>query len=192
MSQPGLSTPQPLPTQEPRSRSFQLAITFLLGIGTALAGVRLYQGRLTRPLESQPAALRLDLNSATPQQLLQLPRVGPAMAERIVDARPFADLDDVRRVSGIGQATLDKIKPHVAVNGGTVTYSAKPVANHPINVNSATVAELQTLPGIGPKMAQRIISEREKRAFASIEELRRVSGIGPKTLEKLRPYVEVD
>lgn len=187
----------PPPTQSPvnqegSARSLQLAIAFLLGIATALAGVRLYQGRLTRPLDSNPTAYRLDLNSATPQQLMQLPRVGPAMAERIVDARPINDTDDLRRVSGMGPATLDKIKPHATANGGTVTYSAKPVAAHPINVNTATIAELQTLPGIGLKMAQRIIGEREKRPFASIEELRRVSGIGPKTLEKLRPHIEVN
>jgi comEA protein len=61
-----------------------------------------------------------------------------------------------------------------------------------INVNQATAAELQRLPGIGPKRAQQIVEERQKRPFASIEELRRVSGIGPKTMERLRPYVTVD
>jgi len=192
MTPPGQSAPLPPRDQEPRSRSLNLAIAFLLGIATALAGVRLYQGRLTRPLDSNPTAYRLDLNSATPQQLMQLPRVGPAMAERIVDSRPINDTDDLRRVSGMGPATLDKIKPHVVANGGTVTYSAKSVATHPINVNMAMIDELRTLPGIGPKLAQRIIDERQKRPFATVEELRRVSGIGPKTLEKLRPHIEVD
>ena len=49
------------------------------------------------------------------------------------------------------------------------------------------IESFEKLPGIGPKMAQRIIDERSKKPFASVEELRRVSGIGPKTLEKLRP-----
>ena len=53
----------------------------------------------------------------------------------------------------------------------------------------ATADELQKLPGVGPKMAQRIIDERSKAPFKTIEELRRVSGIGPKTLERLRPFV---
>src|SRR5207247_2271571 len=60
-----------------------------------------------------------------------------------------------------------------------------------IDINRATVAELQKLPGIGPKMSQRIADEREKRPFASVDELRRVSGIGPKTLDKLKPLVTV-
>jgi competence ComEA-like helix-hairpin-helix protein len=60
-----------------------------------------------------------------------------------------------------------------------------------INVNTATVEELQRLPGIGPVMAQRINLERSKGRFLRIEDLRRVSGIGIKTLEKLRPHVTV-
>jgi competence protein ComEA len=66
---------------------------------------------------------------------------------------------------------------------------ASPVS--PIDINQATVAELQRLPGIGPKMSQRIVEEREKRPFRSVDELRRVSGIGVKTLERLRPFVTV-
>jgi competence protein ComEA len=62
----------------------------------------------------------------------------------------------------------------------------------PIDINQAPAAELQRLPGVGPKRAQLIIEERQKRPFASIEELRRVSGIGPKTLERLRPYIAVE
>jgi competence protein ComEA len=62
----------------------------------------------------------------------------------------------------------------------------------PIDLNQATETELQRLPGIGPRRAQLIIGEREKRPFASLDELRRVPGIGPKTLEKLRPYITVE
>jgi competence protein ComEA len=58
-----------------------------------------------------------------------------------------------------------------------------------IDVNRAPANELQRLPGIGPKMAQRIIDERTKAPFKSVDDLRRVSGIGAKTLEKLRPHV---
>jgi competence ComEA-like helix-hairpin-helix protein len=58
-----------------------------------------------------------------------------------------------------------------------------------IDVNRASLNDLQKLPGIGPKLSQRIVDEREKRPFKSKDDLRRVSGIGPKTLERLSPYI---
>src|SRR5205823_10429093 len=61
----------------------------------------------------------------------------------------------------------------------------------PIDVNRAAADELQKLPGIGPRLAQRILDERAKAPFKSVDDLRRVSGIGPKTLEKLRAFVTV-
>jgi competence protein ComEA len=60
-----------------------------------------------------------------------------------------------------------------------------------ININTASAEELQKLPGVGPKLSQRIIAERDKKPFKSVDELRRVSGIGAKTLEHLRPLVTV-
>jgi competence protein ComEA len=50
---------------------------------------------------------------------------------------------------------------------------------------------LETLPGIGPKLAQAIIQERTASPFKSVDELGRVPRIGEKTLEKLRPLVTI-
>lgn len=62
----------------------------------------------------------------------------------------------------------------------------------PVNVNTATAAELERVPGIGPATARAILEHRAKHgAFKRIEDLTAVSGIGPKTLEKLRPYLQV-
>ena len=62
----------------------------------------------------------------------------------------------------------------------------------PVNINTATAEELQTLPRIGPAMSQRIIAWREAHGgFRSVDELDAVPGIGPSMLENLRPLVTV-
>ncbi len=60
---------------------------------------------------------------------------------------------------------------------------------HPIDLNTASATELESLPGVGPKTAQAII---EQRPYSSVDDLLRVKGIGEKTLEKLRPYIKVE
>jgi competence ComEA-like helix-hairpin-helix protein len=62
----------------------------------------------------------------------------------------------------------------------------RPVPGGRINVNTATAAELEALPGIGPVLARRIV---EGRPYRSIEELERVKGIGKKRLEEIRAVV---
>ena len=67
------------------------------------------------------------------------------------------------------------------------------VANKPVllNVNTASVEELQTLPNIGESTAQRIVDYRTQHGnFTSVDALQNVRGIGAKTLEKLRPFVD--
>ncbi|HMF08775.1 MAG TPA: ComEA family DNA-binding protein [Thermoanaerobaculia bacterium] len=61
-----------------------------------------------------------------------------------------------------------------------------------INLNTASVEELITLPGIGPSYAKRIVDYREKNGgFKRVEDLLNVQGIGEKTLEKIRDRVTV-
>ena len=61
-----------------------------------------------------------------------------------------------------------------------------------VRINSASVSELQQLPGIGPALAQRIVQTRSRGRFSSADDLLRVPGIGKAKLAKLRDYVEVD
>lgn len=61
-----------------------------------------------------------------------------------------------------------------------------------LDINTATAAQLEHLPGIGPAIAARIIADRTKHGkYTSVDQLDRVEGIGPKTLDKLRPYLTV-
>ena len=62
-----------------------------------------------------------------------------------------------------------------------------------MNLNTASAQQLQRLPRIGPKMAERIIAYREEHGpFARASHVVRIRGIGPKTFEQLEPYLFVD
>lgn len=61
-----------------------------------------------------------------------------------------------------------------------------------VNINSATVDELVSLPGIGPSYAQRIVEYREKNGpFKKVEDLLNVRGIGEKTFERIRDRITI-
>jgi competence protein ComEA len=63
-------------------------------------------------------------------------------------------------------------------------------AGTPVNLNTATAAELEQLPHVGPVLAARIVAYRDANGkFANVEGLTGVKGVGPAMLERLRPYV---
>jgi len=65
-------------------------------------------------------------------------------------------------------------------------------ASAPVNLNAASVAQLQTLPGVGASTAQRIVEHRQKNGpFKKIEELMNIKGIGEKSFLKLKPLITV-
>ena len=70
--------------------------------------------------------------------------------------------------------------------------SGQDLLTEPLDINTATAAELEILPGIGEVLAGRIVDYRETNGFfSSPEELLNVDGIGPKTLESILPYIIV-
>jgi len=78
----------------------------------------------------------------------------------------------------------------VALGGPAVSGTAVPGAK--VHLNSATLEQLDELPGVGPVTAQQILDYRSANgAFRSIDELDAVPGIGPATLEQLRPLVDL-
>lgn len=66
---------------------------------------------------------QVNINTATAQELQLLPRVGPALAQRIVDFRsangPFKAPEELARVKGIGEKSFARLAPYVSVSGTT-------------------------------------------------------------------------
>jgi competence protein ComEA len=83
------------------------------------------------------------------------------------------------------------VTPAVAT-GATTSAGASPAGGAPVNLNTATAEQLDTLPDVGPVTAQSIIEWREENGgFTSVQELLEVDGIGPATMQKLAPHVTV-
>lgn len=202
------------PLRAAPSRASQAALAVLAAVAALTLAVRGYGlGSSPKPTEHQPAAATLvvDLNSADRSELIQVPGLGPGLADAILTRRrdhgPFAAVEDLHDVKGIGGKTVERIRPYVTVAAAdrpVETLERRPIpaspaspsafgklrpGDPPIDVNAADATELQRLPGIGPTLATRIVSYRSVEAFRSPDDLRRVKGIGPKTLEAIRPHV---
>jgi competence protein ComEA len=73
---------------------------------------------------------------------------------------------------------------------GVAVAAAKPAPAGKVNINTATAEQLTTLPGVGPKLAARIVEYRQKAgAFKSVQELMNVRGLGEKNLKKIEQYL---
>ena len=122
-----MSPSPPLPNSPPHwllRRTEQVTVAILVGAGLfSVLGWWLYNGGARRRTidieraEPQTVQFQVDINKADWPELATLPGVGRKMAERIVQSReqggPFADIDDLRRVRGIGARTLETLRPYL-------------------------------------------------------------------------------
>jgi competence protein ComEA len=78
----------------------------------------------------------------------------------------------------------------LTLSAGLASAAAKPAPTGKVNINSASAEQLSALPGVGAKLAARIVEHRQKSgAFKSVQELMTVKGVGEKNFEKLQAYL---
>src|SRR5215472_13643535 len=108
----------------PWPRSAQLALVSLLSVAMIFLAVHSYRGlrwssRPTNLERSVLAVHHIDLNRADRTELLQVPGIGESLAQRIEEDRrqqgPFQTFEELRRVSGIGPTTLERLRPWLSV-----------------------------------------------------------------------------
>ena len=151
---------------------------------------------LSRPLGPSE---RIDADRASAAELARLPRVGLALAKKIVADReahgPFGGPAGLDRVPGIGPGLLAAIGPHLAFSGPSAPARTQPITPSQltsgqdapvVDLNAADVASLDALPGIGPSRALAVVRYRDAHGpFRAVQDLAQVPGFGPAALKRL-------
>ena len=179
---------------------WQLAVIAVLAVGVLAGGFF-----LLRPASRPRGELHVVEEEAAAEPRILTVHVAGAVARpgvvrlqegaRVLDAvegaggpLPEADLDALNLAQQVQDG--QKITVPRKGEGGEAGESRKKGGK--ININTADAEELEKLPGVGPTLAERIVSYRDKNgAFSSIEELKKVSGIGEKKFAEIRDLVEI-
>ena len=185
-------------------------IVFGAFIALALLFFALAQGRDSQPAETAiPAIITPTIPAITEELIVDVsgrvrkPGVYSLVkGSRAIDALNLAGgaLPGVN-LGDINLAHILFDGEQIIVGAPSVTYSSgsrsapkakAPTAASPLNLNSATLAQLDTLPGIGPVMANRIFAYRKLNGpFTLIDDLKKVSGIGDATFAEISKLVRI-
>ena len=143
-----------------------------------------------------PGSRKIDINNASLSALIQLPQVGPALASEIIAARPYKRLAELKLVTGVGEKLYIVLKDYLRVAADSVVSEShssektRPslVLSGKLDVNMASIQELQDVPGIGLVLAETIVASRP---YKRLPDLQAVNGVGKKLYVGLRKYLRV-
>lgn len=156
-----------------------------------------------QPSGEDSVELIVDVQGAVLRPGLQRLPEGARVGDAIAAAGGYGPQIDIRTAAerlNLAERVSDGTKIYVPVRGESTPPAAAPQAaaggapNAPpglIEVNGASQVQLETLPGIGPVTAAKIIAAREEQPFASIDELLGRKVVGPATFEKIKPLITV-
>ena len=135
----------------------------------------------------------VDLNTASAHQLDTLKGIGPATAKKIMANRPYTSVDDLAK-AGLSAKEIETLKPMVTVSPAKTGAPAAPektagpaAMGQLVDLNTASQAELEKLPGIGKISADKIIAGRP---YSSVNDLTR-AGIAAKNISQIQHLVTV-
>ena len=178
-----------------------LGVGLLSMIVAALASVTVFVllDRYDRPtieiVEGDPATITVQISGevATPG-VYPLP-AGARLAD-LLDASggltDDADAASLNLAARVGDGEVVRIPSSFVATPVPVTPSSSEVAG-PVNINTASLDELETLPGVGPVIGERIIAYRDENGpFDTVDNLTSVDGISDSLLEQLRPLITVE
>jgi competence protein ComEA len=173
-----------------------LSCVVLMGMSVASLG----QTAPQKTKAKAKAKVVLDLNKATAEELeADLPGVGPETAKKIIAGRPYTSVDDLAK-AGVRKGVIEGIREYVTLGAaietksqtskskaaGTKTTEAKGGSTGKVNLNTADLAALEDLPGIGPATAKAIV---EGRPWKSVDDLDKIRGLGKARIAALRELV---
>lgn len=184
-------------------RTLALVIIGLLILAAVIA-------LLIRRQPAETIIIEPPLPTATPGPI-RVHVSGAVISADVYDLPPDSIVRDAIDAAGgaNSEADLENINLAKVLNDGDQVYVPRigeaptpappgaegeaPAATGPVNLNTGTQADLETLPGIGPAIAGRIIEYREANGpFATIEDIQNVSGIGPATFENIKDFITVE
>lgn len=184
-----------------------LAGVLLLIAALVLAGRYLIRAGATEPPRSSPIVSEKPRAAESPKLVVHVvgavrrpglyrlsegSRIADALA-RAGGATRKADLTVVNLAAPLSdgvQVVVARRVPAAGAASAALGSSAAPAPSGPVHLNTATLEQLDALPGVGPVTAQKILDYRDQNGgFASVDELDAVPGIGPARMEQLREAV---